>query len=225
MSRSRATYPAMPAKAGKPTSRVNLKSHEREAQILRRAIELFTLRGLAVSTREIAEHCGITQPLLYRHFPSKQALIDRVYDEVYMSRWNPDWEDIIKDRSRPLEARLIAYFEGYSRAITANEWVRIFLFGALEDPRINQRYLAMLQERILHPILVEIRHESGLPTPSPAQAAIELEVIWGFHSSFFYLGVRRWVYRMPVPEDLSAVIQIRVKSFLRGITSVLSERK
>lgn len=213
-----------PARAAtKRTPRSYLPSHEREAQIVKRAIDLFALKGFAVSTRDVAAHCGVTQSLLYRYFPNKQALIERIYREVYLSRWNPEWETTIKDRSRPLKDRLIDYFEDYTRAITANEWVRIFMFGALEDPSINQRYLGMVTERILQPMLIEIRAALGLPPPSPAQMQIELEVVWGVHTSFFYLGVRRWIYRMPVPLDLHAVTTARVVAFLAGMQAILVE--
>jgi AcrR family transcriptional regulator len=197
-----------------------LQSHEREAQIVERAIELFALKGFAVSTRDIAAHCGVTQPLLYRYFPNKQALIDRIYREVYLSRWNPEWETLIRDRSRPIRDRLVAYFESYTEAITANEWVRIFMFGAMEEPQINQRYLSMLHDRILCPILEEVRADLGLPPPSPERQAIELEVVWALHSSFFYIGVRRWIYRLPVPADMPTVVDTRVRAFLAGMRAI-----
>lgn len=203
------------------TSRSYMASHEREAQIVRRAIELFALRGFAVSTRDLASYCGFTQPLIYKYFPNKQALIDRIYQEVYLSRWNPEWETTIKDRSRPLKERLLAYFEDYGRAIAANEWVRIFMFGALEDPTINHRYLALLAERILHPIVVEIRADLGLPPPTKEEAAIEFEVVWGVHTSFFYLGVRRWIYKMPIPTDIPAVTEARITVLLSGMKALL----
>src|SRR5476649_2128517 len=75
----------------------------REKLIVQKAIQHFATHGFSGSTRELARQLDVTQPLLYRYFPSKEALIDRVYEEVY--QWNPSWEELIKDRSVPLQER------------------------------------------------------------------------------------------------------------------------
>ncbi|WP_395352862.1 TetR/AcrR family transcriptional regulator [Variovorax sp. UC122_21] len=70
------------------------------------AIAFFSERGLDGQTRELAQQIGITHPLLYHYFPNKRALIERVYEEVYLERWQQEWEEWLSDRSTPLEARL-----------------------------------------------------------------------------------------------------------------------
>ena len=52
------------------------------------AIAFFAKHGFDASTRELARDIGVTQPLLYRYFPTKSSLVDRVYDEVFVRRWN-----------------------------------------------------------------------------------------------------------------------------------------
>ena len=48
---------------------------DRREQILAAALELFTAEGMAnVSTRQIAQKVGISQPSLYAHFPSAAAM-------------------------------------------------------------------------------------------------------------------------------------------------------
>jgi AcrR family transcriptional regulator len=203
-----------PAAAG---TRRNMSSDARAEQISERAIALFAQKGFALSTRELAQALGVTQPLLYRYFPSKQALIEHVYNKVFMSRWRPEWEQWLQDRSQPLEQRLVEYFADYTRAILSSEWVRIFLYAGLQDPTLNQRYLKMLHERIFDVINTEIRHQCGIKRrPGAARLEIEREILWGFHASFFYLGVRKWVYQLPVAEDIDAIIRARVDAFLNG---------
>jgi AcrR family transcriptional regulator len=186
---------------------------DREAQIVRRAVEYFSAHGFGVSTRELAKHMGVTQPLLYHYFGNKEKLIERVYREVFFSRWNPEWEELLKDTSRPLDERLILYLDDYTRAILGNDWIRLFVFAALDDPSLNKRYIGLLQERIFKPVLRELRAGKGMP-PEPTE--IDLELFWGFHSSFFYMGVRRWIYRMEVPGDLTRLIEAHVHNFLFG---------
>src|SRR5690606_9645402 len=87
---------------------------EREELILNKAIEHFCTEGFDGSTRELARKIGVTQSLLYRYFPTKEALIERVYERVYIARWNPDWEDLLRDRSLPIEQRLKRYYVEYA---------------------------------------------------------------------------------------------------------------
>jgi hypothetical protein len=97
------------------------------------------------------------------------------------------------------------------------------LFGALAGTSINDRFIKRLQEETFTVILDELYHEHKIPLPRRAEdRAIDLEIVWGFHSSFFYIGVRRWVYNLPVPEDLRPLIRARVNAFLDGVGKELS---
>jgi TetR/AcrR family transcriptional regulator, transcriptional repressor of aconitase len=52
-----------------------LDSEERRKGIVRTAVPLFARKGFAgTTTRELAEAAGISEALLFRHFPSKQLL-------------------------------------------------------------------------------------------------------------------------------------------------------
>ena len=54
--------------------RKNLAAADRQQQVVERAITLFAQKGFALTTRELAEGLQVTQPLLYRYFPSKHLL-------------------------------------------------------------------------------------------------------------------------------------------------------
>ena len=193
---------------------------EREQQIVGKAIEHFATHGFSGSTRELAKQIGVTQPLLYRYFPSKEALIDRVYKEVY--RWDPAWEKLIADRSIPLQERLNALYKAYSKVILQREWIRTFIFAGLTREGINTRYLDKLRERIFRPVMNEIREAYGLPVPSTSAAQeAELELIWSLHASIFYIGMRKWVYGLPVPKDLDAHVERQIDAFLNGTPAAL----
>jgi hypothetical protein len=44
----------------------------------------------------------------------------------------------------------------------------------------------------------------------------ELEHLWALHAAILYLGIRRWIYRLPVPADQDAAVAARVAAFLDG---------
>lgn len=201
------------AKAG----RARLDRSERERHILDGAIRFFAERGFEGRTRELARRLGIAQPLLYRYFPSKQDLVERVYLEVFVRRWNPAWEDLIADRSLPLAERLKRFYRAYVRAIFNYEWVRIFMFAGLKGVSINRRYLRIVRQRLFLPLCRELRLQEGLPPPErvPLTEA-EVEMCWRMHGGFYYMALRKWVYHLPIPRDLDAMVDQGIDLFLRG---------
>ncbi|BCZ85600.1 TetR/AcrR family transcriptional regulator [Paraburkholderia terrae] len=209
-----------------PTSTPRLSKEAREQQIVQKAIQLFAERGFSASTHEIARALGITQPLLYNYFPTKEALVDRVYDEVFVRKWDPVWEDWLADSTQPLAARLKRYLKDYARFVLKSDWVRIFISAGLTREGINQRYLARLRERHFMVIAREMRAEYGIPEPrNEEELEDEIELIWSMHSSVFYIGVRKWVYALPAPKDLDRVIDMRVDTFLLGAPQVLKQSR
>ncbi len=54
---------------------IRLDSDERRKAIVRAAVPIFARKGFAgTTTRELAEAAGISEALLFKHFPSKQSL-------------------------------------------------------------------------------------------------------------------------------------------------------
>ena len=104
------------AKAVVPTPAKRLSGAEREKHIVSEAVRFFAEVGFGGDTRELAQRLGVTQSLLYKYFPNKEALINRVYEEVYLGRWNPFWESMIRDRSIPLQERLTRLYIEYAKA-------------------------------------------------------------------------------------------------------------
>lgn len=197
-----------------------LAPEEREQQIVEKAIEHFTLNGFGGSTRELARQIGVTQPLLYRYFESKEALIERVYSEVF--QWRPDWERQIADRSMPLQQRLYAFYIDYSSVILRKEWIRLFIFAGLTHEGINNKYLSKLRSKVFLPVLAEVREAFGIAAPrNTAETEAEIEMIWSLHAAIFYIGVRKWVYGLKVPSDMDAVIRQKVDMFLHGAPAAI----
>ncbi|SPA42896.1 Transcriptional regulator, TetR family [Cupriavidus taiwanensis] len=197
-----------------------LLPEEREQQIVKKAIEHFTRNGFGGSTRELARQIGVTQPLLYRYFQSKDALIERVYNEVF--QWRPGWEGQIADRSLPLTERLHAFYLDYSSVILREEWIRLFIFAGLTHEGINKKYLSKLRSKVFLPVLAEVREEFGIPAPrNAAETEAEIEMIWSLHAAIFYIGVRKWIYGLKVPTDMDAVIRRQVDMFLNGAAAAI----
>ena len=58
-----------------------MSGEERRAAIVRAVLPLFAKRGFAqTTTRELAEAAGVSEALLYKHFPSKESLYAEIKD-------------------------------------------------------------------------------------------------------------------------------------------------
>ena len=195
--------------------RKRLSSTARRQDFINQAIEFFAEEGFESSTRGLAKKLGVTQPLLYRYFPSKDDLISEVYDAVYVNRWQPEWELLLRDRTHPLADRLNTFYDVYTDVIFNREWMRIYLFSGLKGVDINRRYMQLVRQRILEPILIEARVELGLPDV-PAKDC-EVEFAWIMHGGIFYYGIRDLIYDSAISTDKKRVIKDAIAAFMAGL--------
>jgi AcrR family transcriptional regulator len=206
-----------PKRAGAKQRR--LSPDERRREFVAKATEFFSEEGFGGGTRALARRLGVTQPLLYRYFPSKDDLIKEVYRTVYLDPLETDWEKRLTDRSRPLRDRLLEFYRAYTDAIFTRKWLRIYLYSGLKGLDINRWYVGMVKDKILTRIIRECRHEVGLAVQSKPSAA-ELELAWVFHGGIFYYGVRKYIYESPVLEDKERIIGDALDVFLAGFARV-----
>jgi AcrR family transcriptional regulator len=196
-----------------------LSPEERRKEFVAKATEFFAEEGFGGGTRDLARRLGVTQPLLYRYFPSKDDLIKEVYRTVYLEPLETGWEKLLGDRSRPLRDRLLEFYRGYTNVIFTRKWLRIYLYSGLKGLDINRWYVGVVREQILTRIVRECRHEMGLPAQGKPTAP-ELELAWVFHSGVFYYGVRKYIYESPVLEDKEQMIADALDAFLAGYQQI-----
>lgn len=200
--------------------RIRLQPHDRERQILDAAINFYSEVGMRGTTRELATRLGVTQGLIYRYFPDKEALINRVYEAVFVERWAPNWEENLKDRNEPLRRRLVKFYFNYARVIHTKEWIRIFLLSGFEQNSIQGKYRILLEKRLMPILVEEMRNFFNMPKQNKKINEKEIELITSLQAMIFHLGVRKWIYSVPVPPDTEEQISIYVDMFLFGLQSL-----
>lgn len=195
--------------------RRRLRSEERRREFVERAIELFAEEGFETSTRGLARALGVTQPLLYRYFPSKDDLIAEVYRTVFLDRWRPEWEALLGDRGRPLGDRLAEFYLSYLEVIYDRTWLRIYLHSGLGRVDTIRAYMDLVRRRVLDRIVTEARAEAGLPALPPR--ADEVELVWVFHGGLFYHGVRALIFENAASDDRTAMVRDAVEALVLGM--------
>ena len=101
--------------------------------------------------------------------------------------------------------------------------MRLFVRANLEGRGLARRYSFPLTERILRPIIGELRHQVGLPefADQPLMRG-ERELAMTLHGGIMFIGIRRHIYRMPLPEDIETLVSLQVRTFLAGAPTVLA---
>jgi AcrR family transcriptional regulator len=168
-------------------------TNDNRTRILDAAEQLFAARGYAAtSVREIVREAGVTNPMLYYYFGSKEDLflhLIRERFEEYTSELGrslegcPDAECVLLEwcrallsmtRSRPVSARMVYSLlfgpsEGAQKQVVLHESVRIgeLLLSHMRrtrpDVELSRLSFALLMCRSVMDMLIFAGLESGLP--------------------------------------------------------------
>jgi AcrR family transcriptional regulator len=134
---------------------VRLDGDERRKRIVRAAVPLFARKGFAgTTTRELAEAAGISEALLFRHFPSKQSL----YREILRlgCEGDPALEELA--RLQPSTATLVAMIRFMVRRFVLgsdsergelDSRLRLVLHSFLEDGEYARQLFETIAERVV----------------------------------------------------------------------------
>lgn len=160
----------------------------RQEELLDVALDLAREVGLGgLTVRRLAESAGFTEAALYRHFPSKSALLQALMGRIE-SRYLPVMRGIAEDRARPATERLVEVVRFHVRTVLAIEGLPILLLAEAAttgDRELQARirsgaggYLGILEDLLRQLSLrVEPREASLLLLGLSAAAAIRHRVL------------------------------------------------
>lgn len=107
---------------------------QRKQQIIDEATRLFSRLGYdRVTVKQLGEICGITEPAIYRHFPSKDAIYDAVLDSLEYRMDTTELfdqlgsEDDVEKLLHALATHVISFFTEH------DELYRLLLYSALKE--------------------------------------------------------------------------------------------
>jgi AcrR family transcriptional regulator len=156
-----------------------LDSDERRKAIVTAAVPLFARRGFAgTTTKELAEAAGISEALLFRHFPSKKHL----YGEILRlgCEGDPALERLATlEASTETLVHMIHFMVGYFLLGTAvdrdelDSRLRLVLHSFLEDGEYARELFDRIFERV-HPLFaasIEAAAAAGDLRPGPIASA------------------------------------------------------
>jgi len=124
------------------TLQTRFSSADRREQILDIASGLFAQQGFSgTTTKQIADQAGVTEALIFRHFPSKEDL----YWEVIERKINSDrpaeqLQDILATAEDDAETLERVAFQVLERRAKDQTLSRLLLFSALEKHELSHRF-------------------------------------------------------------------------------------
>ncbi len=193
-----------------------LEASERRLKILRAAITLFSEKGFeGTTTRELARRAGISEGLLFRHFPDKrrlyQAILSYKIDEQV-----PAIFEKISTHGTPREVlRTLAF--GIATNIEKDpSFMRLLLFSALEGNELSDLFFqsrTLTLHRFLTDYLARQDHIGRLRVQNASLTARAfLALLFGFIQS-------RILFRIPeiVRRSREETLKLYVEIFLKGV--------
>ena len=195
-----------------------MTAEDRRGQILRGAMDLFAEKGFrGATTREIARHLGISEALMFKYFPSKEAL----YRAIIQKRTDGSEEMFF-----PKEAVQAKDDRQVFRSIASNllarntedpTFMRLILYSALEGHELSRIFFethVMGRTRLLAEYIRQrIKEKAFKPVPPLLAARAFMGMI--IHCVQF-----REIYGMKnfLKFSQKKAVQTFVDTFLNGLT-------
>ena len=200
--------------------RTRLTGNERREQIIRTATELFSRVGFRGATmRQLAERAGISEAMIYHHFPSKEALYDAMLqDKLEKSKhlFYPEEEAANAGKDRAVLDTIIGNFLREGRRDTS--FMRMMLYSALEGHEFATKVVNGPLQKFFQFLgsYLEKRMGNGTLKAIGGEVAARLLIGMAYHATLL-----REIYHDPGIQDVDTedLKNIIVDLFFHGISA------
>ena len=181
----------MSSRQAPPARRRRLTAQARRELIEQAASELFAERGYgAASIDEIAKHSGVTAPVVYDHFASKQELHRRLLERHY-AELRALWREQLGGDDPPAQ-RIARAIDAWFAYVEAHPYAWRMLFrdttGEPEVRAVHEEVIAQSRAAVM-PLFAR---ERGIDVSASAAAA-ELDMAWEVMRAVLQ-GLALWWY-------------------------------
>jgi len=199
-----------------PFPKPRLSAPDRRSQILAAALEVFAEQGFhATPTRELARRAGVSEALVFQHFPTKEDLIRAILEHVGFE----ERIQFMESHLAPMQPRqaLKAIAEHLLTNLRERPDIfRVVFFGIMETPHLAREFyqkflsrLLALETRLFERAFAE--RPGGLPAASVDPAIVARS----FHGSLIFYNLAGAIVRVePLPSDPRATAEAIVNIYL-----------
>ena len=194
-----------------------MKSGDRRAAIVDAAIHLFAEKGFrGATTRELASALGVTEPVLYQHFETKDDLYGAIIEAKSQQGQQQGAE--LQSLEEAGDDRAFFSFLGnllLERYEEDPDFMRLLLFSALERHELADLFFERQVQGFFNVVAgyIQRRIGAGAFRPINPQTAAR-----GFTGMVSYHGLMRLLFGERIDRRVRAeVVDEMVESFLHGI--------
>jgi AcrR family transcriptional regulator len=190
-------------------------SQERKTSIIVAASSIFAKKGFAgTTTREIAKSVGVSETLVFKHFPTKRALYAAILAEKSPI---PTLLPVLKESARRRDD--VRVFTLIASAVIHREadsaLPRLLLFSALEGHKLSEMFFQN-QVRGFYDFLSgyirqRVRDGAFRNDVDPLLAAR------GFVGMVVYHRLLSYIFKVPVPHAPETIVETYVRLFLDSL--------
>ena len=210
------TYSPAKSKIVKPARHqlTRTSGHQRQASLISAAASLFATNGFrGTTTKQIALAAGVSEALLFKHFPTKRALYSAILSEK--THYTGLQESVEEAAANREDKRLFMLLAGYRIRKEADPILfRLLLFSALEGHAMSDMFFQQ-QYRVFHDLLadyIQQRIDEGAYRPvDPVLAAR------AFFGIIVHHRLLHDILGLPMHLTHEATVEEYVSLFLNGL--------
>ncbi|HTL62627.1 MAG TPA: TetR/AcrR family transcriptional regulator [Nitrospira sp.] len=191
-------------------------SQQRQAGLIAAAASLFAAKGFnGTTTKEIARAAGVSEALVFKHFPTKHALYRAILAEkVTVDELLASVEESARKRDDRRVFTLIARFR--IRSGVDSTFLRLLLFSALEGHELSEMFFAK-HHRVFYDHLatyIQMRiAEGGFREVDPLLAAR------AFIGMVVHHRLLHDIFGVPMHRSHDETVAAYVELFLNGLVT------
>lgn len=195
-------------------SQKRLPGPVRKANIIRSAASLFAEKGFnGTKTREIALRAGVSEALIFKHFPSKEDLYAAILAEESPVPGLLSRVRVLAEQKQDVEV-----FSVIARTVVGgvpdSHLMRLILFSALESHELSDMFFQN-HIRVFYDFLagyIQQRIDEGVFQPVPSMVAAR-----AFMGMLIYHRLVTVLFHAPLPNTAEDISQTFVTIMMKGL--------
>ena len=198
------------------TQQPRTSGQARHASLIGAAASLFATNGFkGTTTKEIAKAAGVSEALLFKHFPTKRALYAAILAEK--AQYSGLREAIEEAATKRDDAQLFTLLASYRiRKGTDPTMFRLLLFSALEGHEISKMFFQQ-QSRRFHDLLAD--YIQRRITDGAFRQVDPLLSARAFFGIIVHHRLMHDVFGLPMHRTYEDTVTEYVSLFLNGLTA------
>ncbi len=210
--------PARPPEAAPAVDvdrRLRLPAGDRRSQILAAALQVFSEQGFhGTRTRELAERAGVSEALVFSHFPTKEAILRAILEVLDFEGRVLHMEERF-GRMAPRDGLVSLAEYVLTNLRDQPDVFRVVFFGILETPELAGRFYHKFVSRVLT-LESELFARAFAARRDRARGAVDPDIVArSFHGTLLFYNIAGAILRLePLPRDPKSLAAAIVDIYL-----------